>query len=354
MPSTNPLELVLLEWAIIIAAAWGCGRLGRCVGQSLAVGEIIGGLLLGPSGLGALWPAAYKAVFPPQSLPFLQLLADVGLILLMFQIGLKFDFGHLRTRSKTIIAVSALGILAPFGGGLILGWWLHGTFAPGTNLPGFVLFVCIALSITALPVLGRVDEMKSGAHPLAALAIGAAALDDIAGWILLALATALVTAHFSLAGFLVQVACILAFISTVLFVAGPLLRRAWQRHANDGLSGTFLMVLFLALLAACWTANRLGIFAIFGAFLLGVSLHAERELARAWRSKFADWVLMALVPVFFTLTGIQTEVGALARLSRGWPAPPSWQQARWASWAVAGWARGGPASRRVKPRAWPP
>ncbi len=155
------LKLVLLEWMVIMAVAWFFGRAGQKVGQPLAVGEITGGLLLGPSLLGALWPEGFQTLFPSETQQSLQLLAKIGLILLLFQVGMEFDYGHLAQRSRTVTAVSLMGIAAPMLGGLLIGPWLHREF--GRDLPyfGFQLFVCIALSISALPIMGRILlEMK--------------------------------------------------------------------------------------------------------------------------------------------------------------------------------------------------
>src|SRR5580658_5545520 len=151
------LKYVLLEWMIIIAAAFICGRLGkRFLGQPLAVGEIAAGILLGPSALGLVWPADWPVLFPPQTQQSLQLLGKLGLIFLLFQVGMEFDYGHLRARSRTVTAVSILGMVAPFLFGVAIAPWLHDRFAPDTPRFGFELFVCIALSISALPIMGRI------------------------------------------------------------------------------------------------------------------------------------------------------------------------------------------------------
>ncbi|MDW8309918.1 MAG: cation:proton antiporter, partial [Verrucomicrobiales bacterium] len=169
------LKLVLLQWIVIIAAAWVFGRLGRKLGQPLAVGEILAGILLGPSALGLIWPADWPPLFPRETQQSLQLLGKLGLILLLFQVGMEFDYGHLRTRSRTVTAVSVMGIVAPFVCGLLIGPWMHRTFAPELPRFGFQLFLCIALSITALPILGRILlEMKLERSAIGAMAISAA------------------------------------------------------------------------------------------------------------------------------------------------------------------------------------
>lgn len=349
---------VLLQWMVIMAVAWGMGRLARRLGQPLAVGEIAGGLLLGPSFLGWLWPDLMHGLFPEETSQSLQLLAKLGLILLLFQVGMEFDFGHLAARSRTVMAVSVMGIVAPVLLGLLIGPWLHREFAPETNRFGFQLFVCIALAITALPIMGRI-LLEEGLErtALAAVAISAAALDDVAGWVLLGVATALVTAQFAWGPLLAQLAGIVGFFALLNWVVGPALRRFWRcsfcvppgdprgrsagrllactlgmrapRLHNDDCPGrdscglvshppevshippTFLAVLLVVLFGCAIATYQLGIFTIFGAFMLGVALHREVTLVRAWRERFRDFVLVALVPIFFTHTGLRTEIGSL-------------------------------------------
>lgn len=352
------LKLVLIQWIVIMAVAWVFGRLGQRVGQPLAVGEIFGGLLLGPSALGLVWPAGMQALFPAETSQSLQLLAKLGLILLMFQVGMEFDFGHLTTRSRTVLAVSVMGIAAPALLGLAIGPWLHREFAPETNLLGFQLFVCIALSISALPILGRI-LLEEGLErtPLGVIAISAAALDDVIGWISLAVATALVTAQFAWGSVIGQVVGLTVLFLLLVKVVGPALRRFWRcsfclpAEDQQGKSvfrllactfavrspslktgecagagkcdlvprpvsamqvpATFMAILLVVLFACAVATNVLGVFSIFGAFLLGVALHQEPTLVRAWRERFRDFVLVALVPIFFTNTGLRTEVGSL-------------------------------------------
>lgn len=310
------LRLVLYQWVIIIAVAWTFGRLFKAIGQPHAVGEIAAGLLLGPSGLGAIWPAEWPVLFPAETQQSLQLMGKIGLIFFLFQVGMEFDFKHLRTSSRTVMAVSLLGVLAPAVLGIAVGPWLHRTFASETPFFGFQFFVCIALAISALPVMGRIlIEMGLERSQTAVIAIGAAAIDDAVGWILLAAATALVTAAFSGWLLALQIVALAIFLLVVQKALGPALVWLWRRSGNpdDGqqMSSGFLAVLLIALMLCCLATNSLGVFSIFGAFALGVSLHSEMELVAAWRRMFSRFVLVALVPVFFTNTGLRTEIGAL-------------------------------------------
>ena len=310
------LTLVLIQWMIIIAAAWIFGRLGKRFGQPLAVGEIAAGILLGPSALGLIWPADWPVLFPAETQTSMQLLGKLGLIFLLFQVGMEFDYSHVRSRSRTITAVSVMGMLMPFLCGLVIGPWLHTTFAPDLPRFGFILFICIALSISALPIMGRILlELRLERTAVGAIAISTAAIDDVIGWVLLGVATALVTSHFQLWHLLGQVALILAFFWLLQRVVGPRLRKYWRDHVHDahekGMPNSFLALLLMTLFASCLVTHYLGIFVIFGAFLFGVCLHQEPGIVKAWRDRFSGVVLVAFVPVFFTNTGLNTRIGSL-------------------------------------------
>lgn len=307
------LKLVMFAWMVIIAAGWIFGRLGRKIGQPLAVGEITAGLLLGPSALGALWPESLAFFREPAMQQSLQLLGKIGLILLLFQVGMEFDYSHLRAHSKTVTATALMGLAAPAVIGTLLAQWLHGHFAPHTDRLGFTLFVCIALAITALPIMGRILlEMGLEKTALGALAISAAAIDDVAGWIGLAVITALAKSSFDMTATLLQLGGVLALFAALLWIVAPLIRRFWRWSGGGAqMPAAFLAVLLITLFASCIAANALGVFSIFGAFLFGVSLHAQRDLVKAWRERYYGLVLVAFVPIFFTNTGLRADIGSI-------------------------------------------
>ncbi len=313
----DTLKLVLVSWIIIIAASWLVGRLCRRIGQPPAVGEIAAGLLLGPSFIGLFAPDFVAFIFPDEIKGPLALLAKIGLLLMLFQVGMEFDFSHLRHKSRVVIASSLMGILAPLAGGLLIAPWLHRTFAPDLPMFGFQLFVCIALSISALPIMGRILlEMKLERTALGATAISAAAIDDAVGWIFLGISTAIIKQgdNFSWLPFLGQTALIVIYFAVLMKVVGPLIIRLWRRqcaeHQTDTFTPGFLALLFCTLFVSALITSKLGIFAIFGAFALGVALHSEPSLVKAWRDRFADFVIVTLVPIFFTNTGLNTRIGS--------------------------------------------
>jgi Kef-type K+ transport system membrane component KefB len=322
------LTLVLIQWMIIIAAAWIFGRLGKKIGQPLAVGEIAAGIILGPSVFGAIcvWLGNHfnapaigdipAKIFPRETQTSMQLLGKLGLIFLLFQVGMEFDYSHLRAKSKTVTSVSIFGMVMPFLCGLAIAPWLHKNFAPETPWFGFELFLCVALSISALPIMGRIlIEMNLARTALGAMTISTAAIDDVIGWVLLGVATVLATNQFNAWHLSLQIICIVGFFLLLQKVLGPALRKLWRKNFHDahekGMPNSFLAILLISLFASCLVTHYLGIFVIFGAFLFGTCLHQEPAIVKAWRDRFSGVVLVAFVPIFFTNTGLNTKIGSL-------------------------------------------
>ncbi|WP_166444158.1 cation:proton antiporter [Pararobbsia silviterrae] len=313
------LFLILLQLTIIVLAGRAGSLAAQRIGQSAAVGEIVVGLLLGPSLFGALAPHAFDFVFRSAPPGPMQILSQIGLILLMFQIGLEFDFGHLgsaRNRTTTV-AVAIACIALPFALGLGLGYASAPILSPSAPPLAAALFVAVALSITALPILGRIlIELDMTRHPLGVIAISAAAINDVVGWLLLALVTTLVSAAFEWRAFVLRIAGVIAFALVSLIVIRPLFRRYVGRHAPDlertgQLDPTLLGVVLAAIFVSAMATYALGIFAIFGGFLMGVVLHQERAFVEAWRASVGRFVLVFFLPIFFTYTGLRTNVGGL-------------------------------------------
>jgi Kef-type K+ transport system membrane component KefB len=317
---------VLLQLVIIVLAGRLGGVVARRIGQSAAVGEIVTGLLLGPSLFGALAPELFALVFRSSGPQTLTILSQIGLLLLMFQIGLEFDFGHLseQRNRRAVWWVAIAGMLAPFGLGLLFAALLPDSYLTGgSSRFAFGLFVATAFSITALPILGRIMiEFDLTRTPLGVITISAAAINDVVGWLLLALVTALSTAAFSAGAFALEVALVLVFGLLAWFVIRPPLERFVQARlrAEGGTLGPTLMSVVLALVFAMgMTTYKLGIFAIFGGFMAGVLLHRQRDFAQAWQTRVGSFVQVFFLPIFFTYTGLRTDIGALASASAwGW------------------------------------
>lgn len=315
--ATEQLVLhVLLQLAIILLSARAVGNLAVRLRNSRAVGEILVGILLGPSLFGLLLPGAFAYVFRSGPSEPLTVLSQVGLVLLLFQVGLEFDFTHLRPREhrRAVFRVALLGEALPFVLGVGFALVSAPFLFPGENLIGYSLFCGTALAITALPILGRI-MLELGLHrtPLGVIAISAAAIDDVVGWLLLAVVSALAAHHFAPQAFAVNLVLLAVYGAACAMVLRPLLKRVVRRlgAGGDALPLDLLGILLGAVFLSAMVTSALGIFAIFGGFLLGVLLHDERALTEAWRNRVGHFVNVFFVPIFFTYTGLRTNVGLL-------------------------------------------
>jgi Kef-type K+ transport system membrane component KefB len=320
------LYFVLLQLIVIVVAGRLGGSLARRVGQSPAVGEIVVGILLGPSLLGLLAPGAFQYIFKSVPQAPLTILSQVGLILLMFQIGLEFDFGHLteRRNRKAVWGVALAGLVTPFVLGFGFGYGVAPTLSPGADRIASAGFVAIAYAITALPILGRIMmEFDIARTPLGVIAISAAAINDVVGWLLLTLVTAITVSHFQPAAFGLTVLGVLAFFGLSWWLVRPLLKRVVRRLAtpDDALPPLLMGVLLCTMFAGAIATYQLGIFAIFGGFMTGVILHDETRMVRAWEHRVGQFVQVFFLPIFFTFTGLRTQIGSLDSAAMwGWTA----------------------------------
>jgi Kef-type K+ transport system membrane component KefB len=325
-PHKNELLVfyTLLELTVIVLAGRLGGAVARRFGQSAAVGEIIIGILLGPSLFGWLSPRAFDFVFhtaPPEPL---QVLSSLGLVLLMFQIGLEFDFAHLRqsTNRAAVVRVSVACLVLPFAAGFGLGLAMTPAGAAQGARIDLALFVATAFSITALPILGRMMiELGLERSRLGVIAVTAAAVNDVVGWLLLALITALAVSDFDAGRWGLRIGLVALFMLVIIKGVRPLLKAAVRRSDPRGgkmsanLLGGMLGVIFIGAMIT----SAIGIFAIFGGFLLGVILFDEPELVAAWRARVGDFVTVFFLPIFFTYTGLRTYIGGLDRAADwGW------------------------------------
>ena len=311
------LYFTLLQLAVIVLAGRLGGALALRLGQTAAVGEIVVGILLGPSLLGWLAPGVFGYVFHSADGTALQMLSQIGLVLLMFQIGLEFDFGHLRDprHGRAALFIGAASMILPFALGLGFGWLSAPILSPQATPETSALFVATAFSITALPILGRIlMDFGLTRLPLGVVAISAAAINDVVGWLLLALVTMLSVSQFAPGAFALQVALVLGFGLLWLFGLRPLARAVVQRlqAGGDDLPPHLLGLALAAVFVSAMATYKLGIFAIFGGFAMGVVLHQETRFVRAWKAQISPFVLVFFLPIFFTHTGLRTDIGGLA------------------------------------------
>lgn len=327
------LFFTLLQLTVIILAARLGGEVAHRIGQSPAVGEIIVGILLGPSLFGLLAPGVFGYVFGSTPPAPMLMLSQIGLILLMFQIGLEFDFAHLvdRHNRRAVTYVATASMLMPFALGFGFGYVTAPLLSPGVDRLASALFIATAFSITALPILGRMMiEFKITRLPIGVIAISAAAINDVVGWLLLALVTALTLAQFSATDFGLKVMLVAGFFLSWWFVVRPLMKHiirvsqagpvpVGEKAGRGKLTHNLLGVVLAGIFISAITTYQLGIFAIFGGFMMGVILHDEHELIEAWKERIGHFVMVFFLPIFFTYTGLRTNIGGLdSAAAWGW------------------------------------
>ena len=304
----NALTLIT-QIAVIIIAARVVGRLFRAIGQPQVVGEMVAGLLLGPSVLGALFPDLFARIFPPESLGYLNALSQIGLVLFMFMIGLELDTRLLRGRTRAALLISQSGIAIPFVLGMLLARQLYAELAPdGVRPLSFGLFMGVAMSITAFPVLARIlREKRLLGTKLGAATLASAAVDDVMAWTGLALIIMVVRHDAQTVSPWIMAGGTLAFIVVMVGIVRPLLRRwsvNWRRNASQDIIAVMLV---LALICA-WITEALGVHALFGAFVAGAVVPANRPVVQETIKKLEDITVVFLVPLFFAFAGLRTSL----------------------------------------------
>jgi Kef-type K+ transport system membrane component KefB len=319
MKNEAVLITLLIQLIIIILIARGAGQLGRRLGHPLVVGEILAGLFLGPSFLGRMFPGAFHALFPAESHAgstnqIIYMMSQIGLIFLMFLIGMEFDFGNVKTHGKSAGLVSSFGIVVPFALGIGFGLWLHPSF-PETDITAFCLFIATAISITAIPILGRIMiEFNLTRTDVGVLTITAAAIDDALGWICLAIVSAIVKSKLNAVatGEMILWTGLLAI--SLMKIVRPLAIKALnlqlQREKGQlGLTGMALLIVGIFVSAAL--SNLIGISSLFGPFMLGATLYDQVEFREIVFHKMKDFITVFFLPIFFTFTGLHTDMGSL-------------------------------------------
>src|SRR5450830_152502 len=318
------LFFTLMQLTVIVLGARIGGGVALRIGQSMVVGEIVIGILLGPSLFGLLAPNVFQYVFHSGAPEPMQMLSQIGLVLLMFQIGLEFDFSHLSAQRnrRAVMWIASFSLVAPFVLGFFVGQASAAALSPGAHPLGTALFVATAFSITALPILGRIMmEFNMTRTPIGVIAISAAAINDVIGWLLLALITTLTLSNFDAPSFALKVVLVLGFFLASWFLVRPVMKRILHRcDAHSGvLSHNLLGIVLAGIFLSAMTTYQLGIFAIFGGFMMGVLLHDEHAFVRAWTTRISPFVMVFFLPIFFTYTGLRTNIGSLDTLAAwGW------------------------------------
>ncbi len=312
--------LLLFQIAVILVAARACGLLLARLGQPPVIGEMAAGILLGPVVFGAALPGLHAQLFPAASLPGLSSLATLGLVLFMFVIGVEMRAPE-GARPQVVAAarVAGLSALLPFGLALAVAPLLHGSLAPdGVGFWPFAMYLGVALSVTAFPVLARILKDRHIQHtPVGRLALSAAALLDVGAWIALALLVAL--AGGGGYGTLLRTLAGLALLLVLVFgLLKPLFAALLRRHASDGRpSGMVLAALLVGLFACAAATEWLHLHAVFGAFLFGACLPRDDRLMHALVERIEHLALVLLMPLFFALAGMGTTADAFTAAGFG-------------------------------------
>lgn len=310
---THPLALLLVQIITIIFVARFFGWICRKIGQPTVIGEMIAGIVLGPSLVGTIFPEYSALLFPDKSLGNLQFLSQIGLILFMYVVGMELDLSVLKNKAKDAVVISHASIIIPFTLGIILAYFIYRDFAPeGVAFSSFGLFLGIAMSITAFPVLARIVQER-GLHrtKIGAMVITCAAADDVTAWCILAAVIAIVKAG-SFISSLYIIGLSIAYVGLMLLVVKPFLKRIGELYTNkETLSKSVIAIFFLTLLISSYATELIGIHALFGAFMAGAIMPENMRFRNIFIEKVEDVSQVMLLPLFFVFTGLRTQIGLL-------------------------------------------
>ncbi|HET9905941.1 MAG TPA: cation:proton antiporter [Anaerolineales bacterium] len=311
--TAHPLSRLLLQIAVIVVASRSLAFLVAKIGQPRVIGEIVAGIVLGPSLLGLFWPEVTNFLFPPDSLPNIEILSQLGLILFMFIIGMELDVHVLKHKAHTALLVSYSSIIFPFFGGLSLAYFLYKTLAPPQiSFLSFGLFMGISMSITALPVLARIIQERGLTQtPLGVLAITCAAANDVTAWCILAVVIAIAQAGVVTSALFTILLSVL-YVFAMLVLVRPILKHLSVRYGSgENPNHSFTIVAFVVLFLSSFATEVIGIHALFGAFLAGVVMPVSVGFRKMLAAKIEDVSLVILLPLFFASTGLKTQIGLL-------------------------------------------
>jgi len=307
------MALLLVQMTTVLLVALCCGWLARKLGQAGVIGEILGGILIGPSVFGRVAPQASAALFPPNSFGAFEVLSTVGLILFLFLIGSELDLEHLRQQKRTAFLASGMSIFLPFTMGAVAAQSLRLRFAPDSiGSASFVLFLGISMSITAFPVLVRIlEDRRMISTPLGTTALMCAAVDDVCAWTLLAVALTLVPHSGQSMAISYRLVGLCVYLVVMLTVVRPLGKWVVKRRKTERFSYEFLGIVVAFVLASAAATEALGVHPLFGAFMAGVCFPRLEPLQKFLRARIYMIVSVLLLPLFFALTGMRTRLDML-------------------------------------------
>lgn len=309
----HPLAILLAQIVTIVMAAKLFGWVCTKIGQPTVIGEMIAGIVLGPSLVGMYFPEFSATLFPVESLGNLKFLSQIGLILFMFIVGMELDLKILKNKAHDAVVISHASIIFPFALGMGMACFIYHSFAPeGVRFLSFGLFMGIAMSITAFPVLARiVQERNIGKTKVGTIAITSAAADDITAWCILAAVIAIVKAGSVVSSFY-TILMAAAYVFLMLKVVRPFLKRVGDLHASkESMSKPIVTIFFITLIISAYATEVIGIHALFGAFMAGTIMPENVKFRSLFIEKIEDVALVLLLPLFFVFTGLRTQIGLL-------------------------------------------
>jgi Kef-type K+ transport system membrane component KefB len=313
----DSLPQLLLQIVVIISFTQLLGTLFRKIGQPAVIGETVAGIILGPSLLGLLFPGTFHFLFPPESMENLKFLSQIGLILFMFIVGMELDLRLIRKQAFDALIISHASILIPYSLGIALSIFLYHQFAtPHASFISFSLFMGIAMSITAFPVLARIiRDRQLTETKLGTLAITCAASDDVTAWCVLALLIAFIKSGSGMTG-LFTIGLVLLYAAVMLIPVRLFLTRMMNLYLKQKIGyHTLMAMMFTMLILSAYCTEVIGIHALFGAFLGGVVMPKDEVLRKRITDRISDVTLVMLLPLFFVFTGLRTHAGLLNQSS---------------------------------------
>lgn len=306
----HPLALILAQVVTIVIVARIFGWFFRKIGQPSVIGEIIAGIILGPSLLGWFLPGTSELIFPASSIQNLHNFSQIGLILFMYVIGMELDLNVLKNKAGDAVVISHASIIIPFTLGIGLSYFLYTAFAPqGVDFLSFSLFIGIAMSITAFPVLARIVQER-GIHKskLGTIVLTCAAVDDITAWCILATVIAITKAG-SFESSLYVIALAIGYVILMLKLVRPFLKRIGDLHASKGTVNKGIVAVFLlTLIISAYLTEVIGIHALFGAFMAGIIMPENIKFRNIFIEKVEDIAVILFLPLFFVYTGLKTDL----------------------------------------------
>lgn len=315
MQGINVILTLLLQLALILAVSRIMGRIFGYFRQPQVMGEMVAGIMLGPSVFGLLAPDVASYIFPAQSVAYLNILSQLGVIFFLFLVGLELDPKLLQNRGHTAVVVSHVSIIAPFLLGAALTLFLYPRVfnnAPYMSFTSVALFMGAAMSITAFPVLARImTERNIHKTNVGAIAITCAAVDDVTAWCMLAFVVGIARADGWMPGLQTAVLAV-AYVVLMFVVVRPFLRRLQGLYDRQGhVSQTLVAIVIFLVLMSAYTTEAIGIHALFGAFLMGAMMPKGTKFVRAMNEKLEDYTVVFMLPIFFAYTGLRTQIGLI-------------------------------------------